>query len=171
MKLDDLYPSRWLKATDLTTPILATVKSVVIEEIASDEDKPVLTITSPTSSQALETSAKAQGSATDDDGLATIEYALDLDNNGSFGDTVSEATLGRDLNNDGDQLDSFVEGYQNVASPASPSGTAAKTTTRSSASRCATRSSSRRSPARWRSRPACSTPAPRARRAPARTTS
>ncbi len=42
MKLDDLYPSRWLKATDINAPTLATIKSVVIEEIASDEDKPVL---------------------------------------------------------------------------------------------------------------------------------
>lgn len=42
MRIDELYPSRWLKAADVTRPVLATIKSVAIEEVAEGEDKPVL---------------------------------------------------------------------------------------------------------------------------------
>lgn len=42
MKLDELYPSRWLKASDVIKPVLATIKNVAIEEVAEGEDKPVL---------------------------------------------------------------------------------------------------------------------------------
>lgn len=42
MKIDELYPSRWLKASDVTRPVLATIKSVSVEEVGDAEDKPVL---------------------------------------------------------------------------------------------------------------------------------
>jgi hypothetical protein len=42
MKIDELYPSRWLKAADVTRPMLATIKNVAIEEVAEGEDKPTL---------------------------------------------------------------------------------------------------------------------------------
>ena len=42
MKIDELYPSRWLKAADVVRPILATIKSVTVEEVAEGEEKPIL---------------------------------------------------------------------------------------------------------------------------------
>lgn len=42
MKITELYPSRWLKAADVTRPVLATMAGVVLEEIADGEQKPVL---------------------------------------------------------------------------------------------------------------------------------
>jgi hypothetical protein len=42
MKLDDMYPSRWLKATDVARPVLATIKSIGVEDIGDDEQKPVM---------------------------------------------------------------------------------------------------------------------------------
>lgn len=43
MKLDELYPSHWLKASDVARPMLATIKSVAIEELGDGEEKPVMT--------------------------------------------------------------------------------------------------------------------------------
>jgi len=43
MKLDELYPSRWLKASDVDKPILATIQKVAVEEVGDDEQKPVIT--------------------------------------------------------------------------------------------------------------------------------
>ncbi len=42
MKIDELYPSRWLKAADVTRPVLATIKNVTVEEVSEGEDKPIL---------------------------------------------------------------------------------------------------------------------------------
>lgn len=45
MKLNDLYPSNFLKKEDVTTPVVATIKLVIQEEINSDggkETKPIL---------------------------------------------------------------------------------------------------------------------------------
>lgn len=42
MKLDELYPSRWLKASDVSRPVLATIKNVTIEEVSDGEEKPVI---------------------------------------------------------------------------------------------------------------------------------
>jgi len=42
MRIDELYPSRWLKATDVTKPVLATIRSVTIEEFDEGENKPIL---------------------------------------------------------------------------------------------------------------------------------
>lgn len=48
MKLNDLYPSNYLKKEDVTTPVVATIKLVVQEEITGDhgkELKPVMHFT------------------------------------------------------------------------------------------------------------------------------
>jgi hypothetical protein len=47
MKLEELYPSRWLRASDVTKPILTTIKNVVVEEVGESEEKPVLYFQDP----------------------------------------------------------------------------------------------------------------------------
>jgi len=42
MKIDELYPSRWLKAADVATPVLVTIKDVRHEEVAEGEKKHTL---------------------------------------------------------------------------------------------------------------------------------
>jgi|GEM_PF-548160 len=53
MKIDELYPSRWLKAADVTQPLLATIKSVTVEEVSEGEDKPILNFLGDTKSMVL----------------------------------------------------------------------------------------------------------------------
>lgn len=70
-------------------------------------DRPVLNLTSPTNGQVLQTNAKALGSLSDDDALASVAIRIDRNNDGDFGDLnegyVSAGTVsGRNGNLDFD---------------------------------------------------------------------
>ncbi len=48
MKIDELYQSQWIKATDLGRPITATIKSVEMRPVRGNEEKPVLVFAADT---------------------------------------------------------------------------------------------------------------------------
>lgn len=52
--------------------------------INQGSDRPVLTLTAPAAGQVLQTNAKALGTVKDDDGLASVQIRIDLDNDGEW---------------------------------------------------------------------------------------
>jgi hypothetical protein len=81
----------------------STVQDIAFT-INQGSDRPGLTVSEPTAAQLFGSGAKAFGSTTDDDGLASIEVRIDA-------------------NNDGDFSDGGLEDYAVVSSPVTVSGT------------------------------------------------
>ncbi|HTH14893.1 MAG TPA: Ig-like domain-containing protein, partial [Spirochaetia bacterium] len=84
----------WVLSVDETAH--PSNRSSLTFKVNQSSDKPVITLSVPTSSQVFDTSATATGTVTDDDGLSTIEVSI---NGGAFSAVSSPATIsGKTIN-------------------------------------------------------------------------